>query len=636
MLVSIFLAVAVLVLAIILTAMCGRESHVKLDRGRAVIVFENQGNLATPDYLWSIMVAVITGLAHFFAPVAPVWLGAIMFTVMIALILAVIAKATEKAVDPDEVVISALLIAVLTFVTLSVAWAVAENIPSSLLRCLVTALPWLAAIFAMGFILVRCFYDRAYDNVRCGDATKEAAARWRWVARIASAIVLALLIGFLAIYCGGELAKAVSAGSNTADEQPAATEDDGNVSPEELETIEALTVPPVTAEDLEMLTVTQYDGFSWEFLDSSMASQDRSRTRETGFSDALTFGFSAKDSEARFAELEEEILRNPVYGVTVANAIKDKTIGGQTIGSFNPWMEQFVNLNDQYGVSHWREKDAEGNLYVTQEYRIYAATLCTFLERLTLQGVHAWQTSENWCLSPAVANNDRKGVPASYQYTQDAFILAYVGKDVALSEGGAQPGEGLFVIGFNIHDKRPEFYGGTPENPTPSGPTTPTIPTIPDNPNPDPKPSPDPEPEPKPDPDPEPSYNKDPNKSPEENTEPDNDPGTGSSTNNGSGSTTSTADQPTNSTSYNSYTDYRNDVNELADTNQNQKTGSDPSTPSTPAPTSTTTVDNNGTTGTSTSAPINTPTPVTPPATVADSGEPISSSPGEAWGGPAD
>ena len=175
------------------------------------------------------------------------------------------------------------------------------------------------------------------------------------------------------------------------------------------------------------------------------------------------------------------------------------------------------------------------------------------------------------------------------------------------------------------------------------------------------KPKPEPETEPKPTPETE-IPKKDPSKSPTVNTQPNDDLGPGPSTNNGVGATTSTADQPTNSNHYETVEEYRQDVEELKVINQEQKTGNDPSIPSTP-PTATApvanvdsnvnaqpstqpvTVDNNGDTGSVVKEPsgevvkvepINTPTPVAPLAVAADTGQAISDSPGEAWGGPAD
>lgn len=404
--------------------------------------------------------------------------------------------------------------------------------------------------------------------------------------------------------------------------------------------IDALTVEKVSPEKLEELTTTKYKDVSWVLLRSSLSTHDRSRTEATGFSDALTYGFSAKDDAGRFREIQEEILRNPVYGVTVVNALRDKKIGEKTIESFNPWMKEMADLNEQYGVSYWLETERD-EFYVTKEYRIYAATLCTWLERLVSLGTQTRQTTENWCLNPAAKNNDRKGIKADYQYAKEALVFAYVGKNGAGSgaKGSTSSGDGsesLLVIGFNIHDKRPEFYGD-PKNPVKTStvpPTTPTTPTTPKGGNP-PKGNTPPDTPPDNPPD-DPGYSKDPNKAPTTNTEPNDDSGPGPSTNTGEGSSVSSEDQPTNSTSYESYEEYENDVAELVEINENQSTGSDDSTPSTPAPTSDTTVDNNGDSGTDTSAPINDPTPVTPPATEAETGEPISNSPGEAWEGPAD
>ena len=432
--------------------------------------------------------------------------------------------------------------------------------------------------------------------------------RLGWAAAIATAVIVAVLM----VLALGVLPSKQAAASSAEVKEAQTT----------------LTVQKLTPEQLEKLTASKYSKVSQVMLESSLSSHDKQRTESTGFSDALTYGFKGSDDASKFAELEEEILRNPVYGVTVVNSIKDKKIGDKRIGDFNPWMDEFVALNDKNGVSYWCEYRGSDTktIYVTDEYRVYAATLCTWLERLVPQGIHAWPTVENWCLNAAAANNDRKGEPASYQYTKDALILSYVGKN----QVGADAGTGLFVIGFNVHDKRPEFYGGTPEQPMPSNPPSVT-PDNPDNPNP-PTPNP-PSPDP-PTPDPPVVYDKDPNKAPKENTEPNDDPGPGPSTNNGVGATESTADQPTNS-NHMTYEEYQNEVNNLAETNRSQQTGSSSSTPST-QPSAGTKVDNNGDTGTSTSAPINNPTPVAPTATEADTGEKIDATPGEAWGGPSD
>lgn len=248
-----------------------------------------------------------------------------------------------------------------------------------------------------------------------------------------------------------------------------------------------LTIPEVTPEELEMMESTErFQDISWKLLDSSLASKDKSRTESTGFSDALTFGFKAKDDDGRHRELYEETLRNPVYAITILRAVVGKEIAkGQTFGDLNPWMAKAIQRDDTYGVVGWCQyRDSDRSvLYVTTEFRCIAATLCNLYDRLIPQGIQTRQTIENWCLSANLASNDRKGVLASYQYKKEAWVLMWIGKDEAESDNP----KGLFVIGFNIHDKRPEFFGeeDPPEVvkiPTNNGDTPKTTPTSPSNP----------------------------------------------------------------------------------------------------------------------------------------------------------
>ncbi len=585
------------------------------------------GKRVMPEWLTALCIAVAAGFVNYFTTRVAMPFVVIFLLVMVGLYALTVAWWEREGSEVSELVIFMLLIALLFFPMMACSFALASFFESAFVSTVIIMIPFWVLIVALGRIICNFYYFRKEVNEENG-AEEKVVKRWRLLGRIAFVFFLALFVVSVVMGATGCFAWASALAS-----QSVAQEQMEEPTEEELEAIEALTVSKVTPEELERLTVDKYATVDWRLLDSSLSPCDRARTETTGFSDALTFGFEASDDTARFAELEAEILRNPVYGVTVVNAIKDKEIGGQTIGSFNPWMGEMVRLNDQYGVSYWLDKEGE-SFYVSMEYRCYAATLCTWLERLVIQGVQARPTIENWCLNPAAANNDRKGVPASYQYTKDALVLAYVGKNEGIGTDGSKSSgttDGLFVIGFNIHDKRPEFYGETPE-PEPT--STPT-PTPKPTPTPTPTPTPEPTPTPTPTPTPNPPYNKDPNLAPKENTEPNDDKGPGTSTNNGPGATTSTADQPTNS-DHGTYTEYRESIDELNNTNQTQKTGSDPSTPSTPKPTTDTTVDNNGDTGTSTSAPINTPTPVTPPATDANTGETISTNPGEAWGGPTD
>ena len=249
---------------------------------------------------------------------------------------------------------------------------------------------------------------------------------------------------------------------------------ESKVSEEDLEkAVKVLTVRKLTNEDLEKMTVEKFKDVPETLLKSSLTAEDEKRTGESGFSDALTFGFK---TEKRFKELEEEILRNPVVAGTYIRAIKDKKIGNQKIGELNPWMDEFVKLDDEHGLTYWLEYrgDDEETIYVSSEFRRYAATLCVFFERLVEEeGTMTFKTKENWCLSNTTTNSDRRGVLAPYQYKGEFYVRSYKTKAKSV----------LFTIGFNAKDKRPAF----PEDPAPAPTPAPT---------PTPAPSPTPTPEP--------------------------------------------------------------------------------------------------------------------------------------------
>ncbi|MBR3176313.1 hypothetical protein IKF26_02855 [Candidatus Saccharibacteria bacterium] len=119
---------------------------------------------------------------------------------------------------------------------------------------------------------------------------------------------------------------------------------------------------------------------------------------------------------------------------------------------------------------------------------------------------------------------------------------------------------------------------------------------------------------------------------------PNDNPGPGPDTNNGFGAWYSTEDQVENSNHMSSYSEYEDTVDKLEEINQNQRRGGDSNTPTTkPADTTNdkTTVDNNADRGTGNGG-IDSATPVSKPATEAETNKAINDSPGEAWGGPPD
>lgn len=338
-------------------------------------------------------------------------------------------------------------------------------------------IPVVVMIIVAGLLLFHYFHRRWREGGRTQRWLMALAIIMLCIAIVASSIVTARGAGWefpASKNGGGTVQNIAGTPGPTAADLDAAIAD--------------LTIPEVTPEELETMESTErFQDISWKLLDSSLASKDKSRTESTGFSDALTFGFKAKDDDGRYREIYEETLRNPVYAMTVVRALINKEIAkGQTFGDLNPWMAKAIQRDDAYGVVGWCEyRDGDRSvLYVTTEFRCIAATLCNLYDRLISQGIQTRQTVENWCLNAALSSNDRKGVLASYQYKKEAWVLMWIGKDEAESDNP----KGLFVIGFNTHDKRPEFFGE--EDPpevvkTPSiddGGTPKTTPTSPSNP----------------------------------------------------------------------------------------------------------------------------------------------------------
>lgn len=366
-------------------------------------------------------------------------------------------------------------------------------------------------------------------------------------------------------------------------------------------------------------------GVSDELSNSSLTAKDEERVKATGISDALTFPMTAGDDAGKMNEVYREVMANPVYCLTIIKALKDEKIGDQTVGDWNPWMGKAVAQETEHGVLGWCEYrgDDKSKVYLTQEYRQTATATVALLKRFVVQGVQNRTTVKNWCLNSASLDNQRKGILASYQYTGDFLVLAYVGKN----ELGKEKATGLLVFGLNLKDKRPAFFGEEPETVTGIG-TTPSSPSNPGNPTPNP-PGPNP-PGPNPPDDPE----KDPSKLTSVNTEPNDNTGPGENTIDPSDYNHSSKDRNDNSTSYSSVGEYQNWINHLGDVNETQRTGGDSNQPSTETPTNTN-VDNNGATGTGYGS-ADTPTPVSDPAHAADTGQTINTNPGKAWEGPAD
>ena len=226
--------------------------------------------------------------------------------------------------------------------------------------------------------------------------------------------------------------------------------------------------------DAEILN-SAYPNVSREFLRSSMPSENEARVAAAGFSSALVYPFSGasqKDDQSYSdevikgwweSELTEELLRNPVYGVAVARALSEsKFSDGSTLLDLNPWLGEFVQKydtafqGDGNGNGYFLTKEtADGPILVTDEYRKYAVGTRWLLDRFVVKGISRLYAEKHWGLRPA---NDLQPSRVKAEVFEgpedrDSLVVSFLTKS----------GKNVLVIGFNVHDKRPEIPGKRPE-----------------------------------------------------------------------------------------------------------------------------------------------------------------------------
>lgn len=226
--------------------------------------------------------------------------------------------------------------------------------------------------------------------------------------------------------------------------------------------------------DAEILN-SAYPEVSRELLYSSMPSQNEARVAAAGFSSALTFPFSGasqKDGQSYSdetvqgwwqQELTEELLRNPVYGVAVARALSEsKFSDGSTLLDLNPWLGEFVQKYDAafqdggLGNGYFLTKEvADGPILVTDEYRHYAVGTRWLLDRFVIKGVSRLYAEKHWGLRPANDLQPSRIKAEAFEEPEDrdALVVSFLTKS----------GKNVLVIGFNVHDKRPEIPGSRPK-----------------------------------------------------------------------------------------------------------------------------------------------------------------------------
>ena len=226
--------------------------------------------------------------------------------------------------------------------------------------------------------------------------------------------------------------------------------------------------------DAEVLQAA-YPNVSREFLYSSMPSENEARVAAAGFSSALSYPFSGasqKDGQAYSSEtvqgwwqseLTEELLRNPVYGAAVARALSEsKFSDGSTLLDLNPWLGEFVQKydaafqGDGRGNGYFLTKEtADGPILVSDEYRRYAVGTRWLLDRFVIKGVSKLYAEKHWGLQPANDLQPSRIKAEAFEEPEDrdALIVSFLTKS----------GKNALIIGFNVHDKRPEIPGSKPK-----------------------------------------------------------------------------------------------------------------------------------------------------------------------------
>ena len=276
---------------------------------------------------------------------------------------------------------------------------------------------------------------------------------------LATMVVVMLLVGVIAwaknTYFNGNK-EAIASDSLTEEELKAAKAD-------------------LTVDLDEEVIQAAFPNVSRELLYSSMPSENETRIAAAGFSSALTYPFtgviqqdgqSYSDETVRMwweKELTEELLRNPVYGAAVARALSEsKFSDGSTLLDLNPWLGEFVQKydaafqGDGRGNGYFLTKEtADGPILVSDEYRRYAVGTRWLLDRFVIKGVSKLYAEKHWGLQPANDLQPSRIKAEAFEEPEDrdALVVSFLTKS----------GKNALIIGFNVHDKRPEIPGSLPK-----------------------------------------------------------------------------------------------------------------------------------------------------------------------------
>ena len=206
--------------------------------------------------------------------------------------------------------------------------------------------------------------------------TKKKLSLWFWLALVLAVLTL-----------GATTAQALATGSllpttnvwnttestSTSDPAPDTTDSTTSSEPVSEEVVQEAQAQMTV--DLDEIQASEFDSVvngDWSLLWYSLSTWDTARAHDSGISDAVSIPFSSSTDESIiYNELQQEILRNPVYGIGMLDFLDGIQVGDQTIGDLNPWMVEVIARNEDGGCNNWIQYGADGTtIEVTPEYRI--------------------------------------------------------------------------------------------------------------------------------------------------------------------------------------------------------------------------------------------------------------------------
>ena len=154
-----------------------------------------------------------------------------------------------------------------------------------------------------------------------------------------------------------------------------------------------------------------------------------------------------------YREIQEEILRNPVYGDMVARGLANDS---NWFSDNDVWLNEFIEKSDEYyemesnpetavRLERWLMADINEpeKYYVNVDYRIYAENICQLLDEFMNLGVHSYTSDGYWALNLGFGSYTRTYYKEDVESNPEALILCKK----------ATNGTVISVLGFDLRDK---------------------------------------------------------------------------------------------------------------------------------------------------------------------------------------